>query len=82
MGASVGSAGWVWFFQSGRWSFVIQYAKGVMKKFQGSRVAILKSQILKILFRELTFPEFDMFSQILYKRVIKAKDLQLAVVIL
>merc|ERR1712242_319636 len=29
------------FFQSDRWSLVIQYSNGVMKKFHGKRVAIL-----------------------------------------
>ena len=32
----------LWSFQSERCSFVIQYAKGVIKKFHGSRVVILK----------------------------------------
>ena len=30
------------FFQSERCNFVIQYSNGVMKKFHGSRVAMLK----------------------------------------
>ena len=33
------------FLQSERCNFVIQYSKGVMKKFQGSRVAMLKIRL-------------------------------------
>ena len=34
------------FLQSDFWSFVIQYSKGVMKKFQGSKVAILEKYVI------------------------------------